>query len=59
MADEPTPEEVERRAQELARRVMSRPYQKQEWPKQGRRRAAPKASGAASRPDRQLPREER
>jgi len=29
-----TKEEVEQRARELARRVMSKPYQKQEWPRQ-------------------------
>jgi hypothetical protein len=32
MTDELTKEEVERRARELAQRVMNRPYRKQEWP---------------------------
>ncbi len=57
MENEITNEEVERRAQDLARRVMSRPYEKQRWP--GKEPDAPKSSGAASRPDRQSPRGER
>jgi hypothetical protein len=32
MEEELTKEEIDRRAQELARKVMSTPYQKQEWP---------------------------
>ena len=44
--DDYPPEEVERRAQELARRVMSTPYQKQEWPK---------AKGDAEPPKRKAP----
>lgn len=45
MADDPTPEEIERRAGELAHRVMTTPYQRQEWPSK-----AKKTKGAASRP---------
>ncbi len=31
--NEPTKDEIDQRARELARRVMSQPYAKQEWPK--------------------------
>lgn len=40
-----TKEEVERRAQELARRVMSKPYRKQEWPKTAK---GPRSRASAS-----------
>lgn len=33
MAEELTKEEIEQQARELARRVMSKPYRKQEWPR--------------------------
>lgn len=33
MEQELTPDEVDQRARELARRVMSQPYKPQEWPK--------------------------
>jgi hypothetical protein len=45
--DELTPEEVDRRARELAQRVMSQPYKPQEWPKKPRPAAKPKGSGDA------------
>lgn len=32
MDDDLPPEELDRRARELARKVMSQPYRKQEWP---------------------------
>ena len=32
-SDDLSPEEVDQRARELARRVMSQPYKPQEWPK--------------------------
>ena len=36
MAEELTKEEIDERARELARRVMSRPYEKQEWPRKSK-----------------------
>ena len=33
MADEPTKDEVDRLAKEMAQRVMSKPHQPQTWPK--------------------------
>lgn len=50
MADELTKEEVERRAQELARRVMSTPYQKQEWPKEQKPEREPKPKKGRTKP---------
>jgi hypothetical protein len=34
MTEELTKDEADQRARELARRVMSKPYKKQEWPRQ-------------------------
>jgi hypothetical protein len=45
MADEISKEGIERRAQELARRIMSKPYQKLEWPKTAK---GPRSHGDAS-----------
>jgi len=50
MENELTKEEADRRAQAVARTLMSKPYQKQEWPKK------PKVSRAASRSDGATPR---
>jgi hypothetical protein len=48
MPDEPqTPEEHDRMARELARKVMGMPYQKQQWPK--------KAIADATSPDASAP----
>jgi hypothetical protein len=33
MDQEPTKEEIDQRAREIARRLMSTPYQRQDWPK--------------------------
>jgi hypothetical protein len=45
-------EEVDQRAQELARRLMSKPYEKQEWPKKPRTnpRAARSSASSAQKP---------
>jgi len=42
-----TPEELDQRAQELARRVMSRPHQPQVWPKKRKPAATPARSDPA------------
>lgn len=49
MADELTKDEIERRAGELARRLMDMPPQQQVWPKKGKAkpRAKPARSGAS------------
>jgi hypothetical protein len=47
MAKEMTKEEIERRAQELARRVMAKPYAKQEWPREPKK-GRPKAKSRAA-----------
>ena len=36
MAEELTKEEVDRRAREIAQRVMAKPAKPQEWPKRGK-----------------------
>jgi hypothetical protein len=51
MAEELTKEEVERRAKELARRVMSKPYQKQEWPKTAKDRQSAGGASTSRKPD--------
>ena len=49
MEDSPTKDEVERRAQEVARRLMSKPYTTQKWP--GKRSPTePAARDGASTP---------
>jgi hypothetical protein len=48
MTEELTKEEVERRAGELARRLMEMPPQQQVWPKKGK--AAKPARSGASKP---------
>ena len=45
MDDKLPPEELDRRARELARKVMSQPYRKQEWPS----KAIPDRSDASSK----------
>jgi hypothetical protein len=52
MADEPTKEEIEQRARELARRVMSKPYEPQKWPGGEKPK---KAAGDASKPRKRAP----
>lgn len=52
MENEPTKEEVERRARELARRVMDTPPQPHDRPKKPK---APKETGGASKPGRRAP----
>jgi hypothetical protein len=51
MADELTKEETERRASEVAHRLMNTPYRKQEWPGAAAKKAkapASRSGGAAS-----------
>jgi hypothetical protein len=50
MADELTKEEAERRAGEVAHRLMNTPYRKQEWPSAAKKAKAPasRSGGAAS-----------
>jgi hypothetical protein len=50
MTKEPTKEEVERLARELAQRVMSQPYRKQEWP--GKRAPRPPDNRSSSASER-------
>jgi hypothetical protein len=50
MEEELTKEEIDRRARELARRVMSTPYQKPSWPRRGKT-PAPAAPPGAPTPD--------
>jgi hypothetical protein len=47
MTEELSKEEIERKARELARRVMSTPPQPHSWPKKPKRDAKPDRSGAS------------
>ncbi len=47
MEPELIPEEVDKRARELARRVMSKPPERQQWPGRGKQKATPTPSGAS------------
>lgn len=49
MEDEPTKEEVDRRARELAQRVMSKPYEPQKWPGKSKPPRKAKAKKAISK----------
>ncbi len=49
MEEELTKEEIDRRARELARRVMAKPPQPREWPKKPKSEATP-ARSVASKP---------
>lgn len=47
MAEEPTQEEIDARAREIARRVMSKPYERQDWPKAPQGEQAERREGEA------------